>query len=108
MLGRRHAGGQTATGINTEEACKHTFWASRPTFKAGDAHPKRAGDGSARLHSTCAAMQAINWSVAIAIHLLIEGLGIERIRRTGNTGDHQQRDKGGRDGLHGYLSFWPG
>ena len=53
-----------------------------------------------------AANQSI-WLVAVAIHLLIEGLGIERMRRTGNTGDQQQRGKSGRDGLHGYLSFGP-
>jgi hypothetical protein len=40
----------------------------------------------------------------IAVDLLIESLGIEGLRRTGNTGEDQHGNKRGCDRLHGYLS----
>jgi hypothetical protein len=43
-------------------------------------------------------------SVVIAVNLLIEGLGVEGLGRAGNAGDEQQRNEGGRDGLHGFIS----
>jgi hypothetical protein len=39
-----------------------------------------------------------------SIDLLVEGLGVERAGGAGGTGDHQQSNESGRDGLHGYLS----
>ena len=47
------------------------------------------------------------WSVVVPIDLFVKGLGVERAGGTGGTGDHQQCNKGGRDGLHGYLSSDP-
>jgi hypothetical protein len=45
------------------------------------------------------------WSVVVPIDLLVEGLGIERTGGARDTGDRQQSNKSGRDGLHGYLSY---
>ena len=46
-------------------------------------------------------------SVAVPVDLFVEDLGVERVGGAGGTGDHQQSNKRGRDGLHGYLSFGP-
>src|SRR5262245_17713128 len=40
-------------------------------------------------------------SIVIAVELLIKCLGVEGLGRAGNSGDDQQRNKGGRDRLHG-------
>jgi hypothetical protein len=45
-------------------------------------------------------------SVVVPIDLLVEVFGIEGAGRTGDAGNHQQNNKSGRDGLHGYLTLW--
>jgi hypothetical protein len=50
------------------------------------------------------AKRSMAWSVVIAVDLLVERLGIKGLGRTANTGDDQQGNKGGRDGLHGNFS----
>jgi len=39
----------------------------------------------------------------IAVDLLEEGLGVVGLSGAGDAGDQQQSNKGGCDGLHGYL-----
>lgn len=41
--------------------------------------------------------------VVIAVDLLEEGLGVVGLSGAGDAGDQQQSNKGGCDGLHGYL-----
>jgi hypothetical protein len=43
-------------------------------------------------------------SVVIAVDLLVKGLRVERAGSAGGTGDQQQSNKSGHDGLHDYLS----
>jgi hypothetical protein len=43
-------------------------------------------------------------SVGGAVHLRVEGLGVECAGRGCNTGENRQGDQGGYDGLHDYFS----
>src|SRR5262245_16793120 len=108
-LSRGNAGvdGMPATGINTE-ACNHTCQGSTAHLQDWGTQPQEQEMAAhVSIDMCCHAGNQSVWLVAVAIHLLIEGLGIERIRRTGNTGDQQQSRKSGRNDLHGYLSFGP-
>ena len=44
----------------------------------------------------------------VAVDLLVEGLGIERAGRAGNTGDNGKREECGKGGLHGCSPVFPG